>query len=159
MQKLALAWHWARDHQLSCLLIFQCSLFFLAEEKVWVGLLFRTDNKCSGLEPKLATWSLLQELQKQVCYCLGERGPDQVQTVKDSDCPSGQSDSSFFLWHRQMCAPHTHNVLFFTFLKGSWETSSSQMKSKHFVYLYYYTFISQCFVRNFQPELRSFLVW
>lgn len=69
--------------------------FFLAEEKVWVGLLLRTDNKCSGLEPKLATWSILQVLQRQVCHCHGEPGPDQLQTVKDSDCPSGQSDSSF----------------------------------------------------------------
>lgn len=157
MQKLAFAWHKARDHQLSCLLNFQCSLS-LAEEKVWVGLLFRTDNKCSGLKPKLATWSVLQVLQKQVCHCHGEPGPDQVQTVEDSGCPRGQSDSSF-LWHRQMCAPHTHNVLFFTFLKGSCETSSSQMKSQRFVRLYYCTFISQRFVRNFQPELRSFLVW
>lgn len=88
MQKLAFAWHKARDHQLSCWLNFQGSLS-LAEENVWVGLLFRKDNKCSGLEPKLAPWSILQVLQKQVCRCHGEPGPDQVPTVKDSGCPSG----------------------------------------------------------------------
>lgn len=55
-------------------------------------------------------------------------------------CPNRRSTSSFFfsLWRRQMYAPHKHNVLFFTFMKGSYETSSSQIKSKCFVYLLLY---------------------
>lgn len=133
MQRLAFAWHKARYHQLSCLLNFQCSLC-LAEWKVWVGLLFRTDNKYSCFEPKLPSWSILQVLKKRVFHYYGVPGPDQMETVKDLGRPSRRS-YTLFLWRRQMYAPHKHNVFFFTFMKGSYETSSSQIKSNCFVYL------------------------
>lgn len=60
-----------------------------------------------------------------------------MQMVKDLGCPSRWSHSSF-LWCRQIYAPHKHNVLFFTFMKELYETSSSQIKSNCFVYLLLY---------------------
>lgn len=111
MQKLALAWHKARDHQLSCLLNFQCSLF-LAEEKVWVELLFRTDNKCSGLEPKLATGLYFRRFKSRFATVMENLGQTKCKQWRIQAVPV---DSQTLLFcDTDKCVLHIHTMSYFS---------------------------------------------
>lgn len=119
------------------LLKFQRSLS-LAEEKGWGGLLFRTDNKCSRFEPKLATWSKLQVFKRQPFRYYETPGQSRMQTGKDLGIwrmvplprPFGDADR---------CMHHINTMSYFSsHMKGSNEASSPQIKHDCFVYLFWH---------------------
>lgn len=129
------------------LLKFQHSLS-LAEGKGWGGLLFRTDNKCSRFEPKLATWSKLQVFKRQPFHYYETPGRSQTQTGKDLGIWRMVPLPPF--WRcRQMYAPHKHNVLFFqSYERIKWSQLSTDKKLLLCVCILA-PFISTGFVRNF----------